>query len=111
MRKNQLIEMLQEIPGNPEVMLWNGFVQDVVPIDKSIEHVELVRDGKDYFCWLMEREGATEEDIKMFLRKREWTINDFMLSRADKKDIKKVYVLQARHTGKKHFDRVGTMEY
>lgn len=111
MRKNKLIEMLQEIPGNPEVMLWNGFVQDVVPIDKSIELVELVRDEKEYFCWLMEREGATEADIKMFLRKREWTINDFMLSKADKKDIKKVYVLQARHTGKKQFDRVGTMEY
>lgn len=32
MRKNQLIELLQEIKGNPEVMVWNGLVDDYMPI-------------------------------------------------------------------------------
>ena len=32
MRKNQLIKLLQEIKGNPEVMVWNGFVDDYMPI-------------------------------------------------------------------------------
>ena len=32
MRKNQLIELLQEIKGNPEVMVWNGLVDDYMPL-------------------------------------------------------------------------------
>ena len=32
MRKNQLIALLQEIKGNPEVMVWNGLVDDYMPI-------------------------------------------------------------------------------
>jgi hypothetical protein len=34
-----------------------------------------------------------------------------MLAMADKKDKKKVYVLQARRTGKKDWDRYGSIEY
>ena len=32
MLKNQLIEMLQGIKGNPEVMVWNGLVDDYMPL-------------------------------------------------------------------------------
>lgn len=32
MRKNQLIALLQEIKGNPEVMVWNGLVDDYMPL-------------------------------------------------------------------------------
>ncbi|UNY40408.1 hypothetical protein KLEP7_gp71 [Pseudaeromonas phage vB_PpeM_ KLEP7] len=32
MRKNQLIKLLQEIKGNPEVMVWNGLVDDYMPL-------------------------------------------------------------------------------
>lgn len=32
MRKNQLIELLQGIKGNPEVMVWNGLVDDYMPL-------------------------------------------------------------------------------
>jgi len=28
MKKNQLIEQLQKIKGNPEIKMWNDFVQD-----------------------------------------------------------------------------------
>ena len=32
MRKNELIELLQNIKGNPEVKLWNPYVEDYNPI-------------------------------------------------------------------------------
>jgi hypothetical protein len=111
MKKNDLIKLLESMPGNPEVMLWNGIVQDVVPIEKRIETVELTRDSKEYFVWLMKRDGASDDDVKKFLRKREWMLNEHMLAMADKKDKKKVYVLQARRTGKKDWDRYGSIEY
>jgi hypothetical protein len=31
-RKNQLIDPLQSIKGNPEVMVWNGLVDDYMPL-------------------------------------------------------------------------------
>ena len=30
MKKNDLIKPLQTIEGNPDIVLWNGFVQDLV---------------------------------------------------------------------------------
>lgn len=111
MRKKDLIKMLESIPGNPDVMLWNGIVQDVVPVDKHVEKVYLYRDSKEYFTWLMEREGATPEEIAKGLRTREWTLNEYLVKEAKKEDLKTVYVLQAKHTGKKHWDRLGTIEY
>jgi hypothetical protein len=47
MRKNDLIKLLQEIDGNPEVSLWNGFVGDWMPISKEIEVIELVKNEKN----------------------------------------------------------------
>ena len=41
MRKNQLIEMLQNIKGNPEIHMWNGFVEDYQPINKELVEVDL----------------------------------------------------------------------
>ena len=35
MRKNDLIELLQSIQGNPEIMFWNDLVGDVVPLAKG----------------------------------------------------------------------------
>lgn len=32
MRKNQLIELLQQLKGNPEIVVWNGLVGDIMPI-------------------------------------------------------------------------------
>ena len=37
MRKNDLIKMLKEIKGNPEVVLWNGMVGDWMPVGKLSE--------------------------------------------------------------------------
>lgn len=43
MRKNQLIEILKSIKGNPEIMLWNGLVEDIQPIEKEILECKLYK--------------------------------------------------------------------
>lgn len=48
MRKNDLIELLQSIKGNPEIMFWNGLVGDVVPLTKNIFPIELHKNSLEY---------------------------------------------------------------
>lgn len=47
MRKNQLIELLQGIKGNPEVMVWNGIVDDYMPIG-SVDTNTLYKQSIDF---------------------------------------------------------------
>lgn len=49
MRKNDLIKKLQEIEGNPEVVLWNGMVGDYVHIGELVNSF-LVKEEKKH--WL-----------------------------------------------------------
>jgi hypothetical protein len=37
-RKNELIKKLQKLKGNPEVMIWNGIVEDFVSIGEVGVH-------------------------------------------------------------------------
>ena len=47
MRKNQLIELLQGIKGNPEVMVWNGLVDDYMPLS-SVDTDTLYKQSADF---------------------------------------------------------------
>ena len=47
MRKNQLIELLQGIKGNPEVMVWNGLVDDYMPLG-SVDTNTLYKQSVDF---------------------------------------------------------------
>lgn len=48
MKKNKLIELLQSIEGNPDIVLWNGYVQDYNDINTEFEEVELVKETVDF---------------------------------------------------------------
>lgn len=47
MRKNQLIELLQGIKGNPEVMVWNGLVDDYMSLG-SVDTNTLYKQSIDF---------------------------------------------------------------
>ena len=47
MRKNQLIELLQGIKGNPEVMVLNGLVDDYMPLG-SVDTNTLYKQSIDF---------------------------------------------------------------
>lgn len=62
MRKNDLIKQLQEIKGNPEVALRNGFVSDYMHIDKPFES-DLVKMTKEYWIrTVLNEECITRKD-------------------------------------------------
>lgn len=48
MKKNKLIELLQNIKGNPDIYLWNGYVSDFVDIEKELVEMILVKTSKDW---------------------------------------------------------------
>lgn len=45
MKKNKLIELLQNIKGNPDIVIWNGLTEDYHHINK-IEPVYLYKQSK-----------------------------------------------------------------
>lgn len=48
MRKNDLIKMLQEIEGNPQIVIWNGYVDDYMNIDKEMFSITLVKETENF---------------------------------------------------------------
>lgn len=127
MRKNDLIKMLQNIKGNPEVLLWNGMVGDWMHIDKPVES-DLVRIDKDYFletCRLAECKELGDwdhqlspEEIKdcekSYKNCHGWEDNAFVTEEDIKEKRyrkKRVLYLQAKKRGVSTFDRLGNIEY
>lgn len=127
MRKNDLIKMLENIKGNPEVMLWNGFVKDCTSVSKNIIPFDLVKMNKDYFlktCELEEQINRKDWDYSLSDDKVKdcinsykdytWEVNQYVTEQdiQEKRYNKKtVILLQAKIEGKKYYDRLGTMEY
>lgn len=112
MRKNQLIEKLQAIKGNPEIMLWNGFAEDIVPIDPRFEEDFLIREDEELYAWHMKRQGHTDEEIPALVKKREWEFFCYYPPDDVKPHNKKrVLIIQPKLTGKKYTDRFGEVRY
>ena len=135
MRKNELIKLLEEIEGNPEVVLWNGFVQDWQHIDKdNILHTCLYKESKEHIEKMLTFEvirdtgrKPTEEEqnelksiaANSFLKEYSWHLDDCydpVLTDEEKKsrygnNIRKVLVLQPKIKGEEYFDRLGAMSY
>ena len=73
MRKNDLISILQEIEGNPEVVLWNGFVEDYMHLDRPVQGTlyKMKRDVYEKFLTIERKERGrssiiTEQDKKKY---------------------------------------------
>lgn len=129
MKKNDLIELLNNIEGNPEIKLWNGYVGDFMDIDKVVPS-DLVKITFNFYVEMcrLERCMDTGEDRKTFvfshdemveLRKcykkhYDWEFNEYVTDEdiAKKKYSKKsIMILNAKTRGKKTFDRIGVLEY
>lgn len=126
MRKNDLIKMLQDIEGNPEVLLWNGMVGDWMNIDKPVES-DLVKIEKGYFiesCRLRECRDRNDwqyqfsedelADVEKWYKRQEWEDNKFVTEEDIKEKRyrkKRVLYLQAKKRGVSTFDRLGNIEY
>lgn len=127
MRKNTLIEKLQALKGNPQVVLWNGFVQDYVDIGDMVtfplykmslpHYIEVCRleHCRDISDWSYQH---TEERLEYLKRKYkevvDWEDNPYVTDedlKAGKYTLKTVFVIDAKTKGKKARDRMGSIEY
>lgn len=115
MRKNKLIELLQEIEGNPEVLVWNGHVGDWMALETKLHKKTLTRMSKKrrlYYVNLEQqvrgKEPLTLEDLKG--DDEEWSIDD-TFDTVYHDQTKKVIMLNPKTRGVKSFDRIGDISY
>jgi hypothetical protein len=128
MKKNKLIALLNSIEGNPDIVLWNGFVNDYQDISTELiddvlvkrtlqeylQHVELerARDAKDW-----DRKLSDDEIIALTKRYNQiakWELNDYITEddiKQKRYSAKKIVFLQAKLRGVDTFDRLGTLRY
>lgn len=129
MKKNELIELLNNIEGNPEIKLWNGYAGDYMDLGEVIP-TDLVKMRFEFFLEMCRLEHCmdTGADRKTYtfthdeiveLRKNykdnyEWEYNEYVTDEdIQKKQYtrKRVMILNAKTRGKKTFDRIGQLEY
>jgi hypothetical protein len=129
-RKNQLIEQLQKIKGNPEIKMWNGLVEDWMNIE--LVECELVKRCKEYIRWGIEEEWKQENRsreipadvqqhlddlIKEQVKEEEWDFpNQFITTEEESKrwygkNRKKFVMIDAKKRNKSTYDRLGEISY
>ena len=127
MRKNDLIKLLHTIEGNPEIVLWNGFVGDYQNISTEIVEGDLVKQTlEDYLLryrhercldekdWKYQLTQEEENDAKKWYKNIKYEINQYIMEEDIKERRyrkKRVVYIQPKLSNKKHYDRLGTVEY
>ena len=124
MRKNQLIEILKNIKGNPEIMIWNGIVEDVQPIAKEVVECKLYKLSFEGYkekvnlqrVYMENLPELLDDELKALYKRHKIgqyeAFNYYPPDENDKAYNKKtVFVLEPKVTGKTHFDRLGTITY
>lgn len=128
MRKAKLLELLNSLEGNPDIKLWNGYVEDWVDIDYKLVPTDLVRMTLPYWlesCRLQDCRDLKNWDYQMpaeevaLLTKRyptvcKWEINPYVTQEdiTEKRySVKTVQIMQAKSKGVKTFDRAGDISY
>ena len=131
MRKNELIQLLQQINGNPEIYIWNGLVDDFMPLKKiypdklykeciQFIYKRLVYDWKfsnntfetpsQNIC-----DSLMKEAIKVSKSTKYETANQFLEAEQYREwygnRSKNIIALYASNTGKTYEDRMGQITY
>ena len=121
MRKNDLISILQEIEGNPEVVLWNGFVEDYMHLDRPVQGTlyKMKRDVYEKFLTVERAERGrsaiiTEQDRKKYseIPYEYFECNpEFEGAKERMYKKKNVIWITTKNRNKKLWDRNGGYEY
>ena len=127
MKKSKLIELLQNIKGNPDIMLWNGIVGDVVDLTPNLVEVGLVKETLEHYLEMCRIEGCIDrkdwsyqmphdevERLKKNYKTFKYEENQYVYKEdIDKGNYKQkiVYVLDAKLAGKTSYSRSGDISY
>lgn len=115
MKKSNLIEILQTIPGDPEIKFWNGFVQDWMDIDDQIIPVELTKTKLSWYTKAVAYEQSYRKTgvpcldltvdaaatIKQQYHRIGWNVVEGPRPSTDTNIFKQVYVLNTKLRNKK----------
>lgn len=128
MKKNAIIEMLQKIPGNPDIVLWNGYVGDYQHVDSKLVPGTLVKQTLANYLELCRLEACGDLDdpdyqhsaerlaeLKSLHKKvcqwkeNQWvTVDDIKSKRYS---AKRIYYMQAKPRNQRYHDRLGSVGY
>lgn len=128
MKKSKLIAMLNALPGDPEIKLWNGFVGDWVDIDTKLVSIDLVRMNLAYWlesCRLQDCRDRNDWDYQMpaeevaqltknYSKVCTWEENRYVTQEDIKEkryNVKTVQIMQAKVKGENAWDRIGDVRY
>ena len=126
MKKNKLIELLQNIKGNPDIYLWNGFVQDFVDIDGKFVECTLVKETEEHIEACLVGEATRDnvvtdydnikKDATKIYKELKWEfpnpyLDEEQYKRWYGKNQKKVVIIQAKVKGETTWDRLGDISY
>lgn len=128
MKKSKLIEMLNALPGDPEIKLWNGMVGDWMDISPALVPSDLVKETLDHWLEMCRLEECVDrrdwtyqmpaEEIadltKRYPKVHKWELNPYVtLDDVKKKhyNLKKIFILNAKIKGEKSYDRMGDISY
>ena len=128
MKKSKLIEMLNQLEGDPEIKLWNGMVGDWMDIDRELVPSDLVKQSLEHWlemCRVQECRHRQDWDYQLpaeevaalkkdYNRINTWELNPFVtLEDVQEKryKLKNIYILNAKTKGVKAFDRLGDIDY
>lgn len=124
MRKNELIKLLQNIKGNPEIVIWNRFVEDVQAIEKEIVPAKLYKLSFEGYKERVNLERVLrdklpelpDDDLEQLYKQHnigQWELFNYYPPEDDDRGYKSktVYVLEPKRTNKSTWDRMGVISY
>jgi hypothetical protein len=128
MKKSKLIALLNALPGDPDIKLWNGMVGDWMEIDPTLVAQALVKQTLEHWlemCRLQDCRDRNDWDYQMPAEKvarltkrypklHKWEMNPYITLedvKAKRYSTKKVLIMQSKRKGVKTFDRFGDIEY
>ena len=128
MKKSKLIALLNALPGDPDIKLWNGMVGDWMEIDSTLVAQSLVKQTLEHWLEMCRLENCRDHNdwdyqmpaeevarlTKSYSKLHKWEMNPYITLedvKAKRYSTKKVFIMQSKRKGVKTFDRFGDIEY
>ena len=104
MLKSKLIQLLEKIPGDFEVQIYNGIVEDIMEIDK-LSQCNLVRMKEDIQKELAKLQGEPGSNLN-----REWNLETGLETHIIH-EYQPIIIIEPKPSGKTCHDRMGIISY
>lgn len=126
MKKSKLLGLINSIEGDPDILLWNGYVEDWMNISGLVK-ADLVKSSFKEYCnrvkfekrrdlrnWDYELSEADIKDCRKRHRKIPWEFNEWVTQEDIDKgyyNVKPVVLISAKSRGIDSWDRIGNISY